>query len=314
MIAEGWLVVYMDDLLISSPNKQIHKERTKRVLQCLKDLVLWPGEITMDPTKLDGIRNWPTPTSVKQVQSFLGFANYYQKFITHYSDIACPLIDLTRKDKTWFWSNSCQNVFNQLKNMFLSEPVLRFPDTSKPFTIATDASKFASGGVLLQTDTNGDWHPCSYIPQSFTPAEQNYDIYDQELLAIIRGLKTWRHYLHSSPFPVQVFTDHKNLTYFKEARKLNRRQAHWLLDLVDFNLQLIHLPGKELTVPDALSCRPDLSPDSDSDNEDVTLLPPSLFINLIDTVLSDKISTSSEKDPLVLKSLQALGDEVPSQF
>ena len=134
-------------------------------------LVLQAGEIAMDLTKLNGIKNWPVPTSVKQVQSFLGFANYYRNFITHYSNVARPLINLTKKDKTWFWSNSCQNAFNQLKNMFLSEPILHFPDTSKPFTIATDASKFASGGVLLQTDANGDWHPCSYISQSFTPAE-----------------------------------------------------------------------------------------------------------------------------------------------
>jgi hypothetical protein len=122
-------------------------------------LVLRAGEIAMDPTKLDGIKNWPTPTTVKEVRSFLGFANFYRKFINNYSDIARPLIDMTKKDKTWNWSGSCQNAFNRLKNIFLSEPVLRLPDPSKPFAIATDASKFATGGVLLQTDSNGEWHP-----------------------------------------------------------------------------------------------------------------------------------------------------------
>ena len=98
-------------------------------------------------------------------------------------------------------------------------------------------------------DANGDWHPCSYLSQSFSPAERNYDIYDQELLAIICALKTWRHYLHGSPFPIQVFTDHKNLTFFRSPQQLNHRQACWLLDLADFDLQLTHVPGSHLAGP-----------------------------------------------------------------
>ena len=103
--------------------------------------------------------------------------------------------------------------------------VLHLPDTSRPFAIATDASKYASGGVLLQTNSNGEWHLCSYLSQSFAAAEWNYDIYDRELLAIIHALKIWHHYLQGSSSSVQVFTDHKNLTFFKQAQKLNRRQA-----------------------------------------------------------------------------------------
>ena len=102
----------------------------------------------MDPTKLDGIRNWPTPAKVKDVRSFLGFTNFYRKFIGDYSNIAHPLLDLTKKNTSWNWNNSCQNAFNRLKNCFLTKPILHLPDTSKPFAIATDASKYASGGVL----------------------------------------------------------------------------------------------------------------------------------------------------------------------
>ena len=252
MIAEGWLVVYMDDLLISSPDHNLDTEHTKRVLQRLKELdlhlkikkckfgvshidylgmILSPGHIEMDPTKLDGIRNWPTLTKVKDVRSFFGFINFYRKFIGDYSNIARPLLNLTKKDTLWNWKNSCQNAFNRLKNCFLTKPILHLPDTSKPFAIATDASKYASGGVLLQADSNGEWHPCSYLSQSFGAAERNYDIYNRELLAIICGLKIWCHYLQGSSSPVQVFTDHKNLTFFKQAQKLNRRQAQWMLDL-----------------------------------------------------------------------------------
>ena len=235
MIAEGWLVIYMDDLLIFSPDATTHEERTKRVLQRMTDLdlhlklekckfaadeveylgmIVKPGQLAMDPVKLDGIAKWPTPAKVKDVRSFLSFANFYRRFIPDYSNVARPLIDLTKKNLQWNWTTACQNSFDSLKFLFLSKPVLHLPDLSAPFAIATDASKFASGGILLQTDSNGDWHPCSYLSQSFSQAERNYDIYDRELLAVIRALKSFRHYLHGSPFPIQVFTDHKNLTYF----------------------------------------------------------------------------------------------------
>ena len=111
------------------------------------------------------------------------------------------------------------------------------------------------------------------------PRRKNYDIYNRELLAVIRGLKTWKHYLWGSPFPVKVFTDHKNLLYFKEPHKLNRRQAGWMLDISDYDLKLIHVPGRELAGLDALPRRPNLIPKEDNDNKQITLLPKSLFVN-----------------------------------
>ena len=274
MIAKGWLVIYMDNLLIFSPDAALHEERTKHILQHMTELnlhlklekckfatdeveylgmIVKPGRLAMDPVKLDGIASWPTPTKVKDVRSFLGFANFYRRFIPDYSNVACPLIDLTKKNLVWNWSPLCQLSFESLKCLFLSKPVLHLPNLSAPFAVATDASKYASGAILLQTDPNGDWHPCSYLSQLFSPAEQNYNIYDHELLVVIRALKSWRHYLHSSPFPVQVFTDHKNLTYFRQPQALNCRQARWLVDLANFDLRMIHVPGKLLAGPDTLS-------------------------------------------------------------
>ena len=242
MIVEGWLVIYMDNLLIFSPDEQIHTERTKRVLQCMMDLdlhlklekctftatkvkylgmIIHPGQLAMDPVKLDGIAKWPTPTKVKDIQSFLSFTNFYCHFIPNYSNVACPLIDLTKKNIPWLWTMTHDTAFSQLKSLFLFKLILHLPNPSQPFALTADASKYASSALLLQTDSNGDWHPCSYLSQSFSPAECNYDIYDHELLAIIRALKTWQHYLHGSPFPVQVFTDHKNLTFFRSPQHLN---------------------------------------------------------------------------------------------
>ena len=153
-------------------------------------MIVKPGQLAMDPIKLDGIASWPTPEKVKDVRSFLGFANFYRCFIPDYSNVARPLIDLTKKNLPWNWSPACQLSFDMLKSLFLSKPVLHLPDPAAPFAIATDASKYASGAILLQTDSNGEWHPCSYLSQSFSPAERNYDIYDRELLAVIRALKS----------------------------------------------------------------------------------------------------------------------------
>ena len=277
-------------------------------------MIVRPGELAMDPVKLDGIAKWPTPTKVKDVRSFLGFANFYRRFIPNYSTVARPLIDLTKKNLPWQWTEVQNTAFTTLKRLFLSKPTLQLPDPSRPFALTADASKYASGAILLQTDTNGDWHPCSYLSQSFSPAERNYDIYDRELLAIIRALKTWRHYLHGSPFPIQVFTDHKNLTFFRSPQCLNRRQARWLLDLANFDLCLTHVPGSQLAGPDALSRRPDLLPPSDSDNVDVILLPPSLFVRVIDSALSSRIASSSTSDPLVLQALQSMDGSIPPAF
>ena len=225
-----------------------------------------------------------------------------------------PLLDLTKKNLPWNWSPSCQTSFDSLKRLFLSKPVLHLPDLSAPFAVATDASKHASGAILLQTDSNGDWHPCSYLSQSFSPAKRNYDIYNCELLAIIHALKSWHHYLHGSPFPMQVLTNHKNLTYFRQPQALNRHQARWLIDLADSDLKMVHVPGKLLAGPDALSRRPDLLPTDDSDNTNVTLLPPSLFVNLINTALSHRIKSASTGDPLVLQALQSMHEDIPLPF
>ena len=325
----------MDDLLIFSPYETNHVERTWQILQQMTELdlhlklekctfaaqeveylgmIVQPNQLAMDPVKLNGIAKWPTPTKVKNIRSFLGFTNFYCRFIPNYSNIACPLIDLTKKNLPWTWASAQEMAFSSLKILFLSWPILHLPNPAAPFALTTDASKHASGTILLQTNKNGDWHPCSYLLQSFSPAEWNYNIYDQELLAVIRALKTWQHYLHGSPFPVQVFIDHKNLTFFHSPQSLNWRQAHWLLDLTDFNLKLIHIPGRQLATLDALSHQPDHLPPSSINNEDVTLLPPSLFVHVIDAALLSKISSSSSNDPLVLQALQSIDGSIPPAF
>jgi len=229
-INEGWLLIYMDDILIFTNDHSKMEEYMKRVLQKLHDndlflnlnkyvfdvteveylgLIIKENEIAMEPTKLARIADWPASTAVKQVQSFLRFANFYRRFIGKFADISLPLTALTKKDLTWNWTTECQDTFDTLKRKFQEAPILLMPDNKKPFILETDASKWAPGGVLWQQDINGDWHPCRFISYTFNPTERNYKIYDWELLSIIQGLETWHHYLHRSPSHTVILLDHK---------------------------------------------------------------------------------------------------------
>ncbi|GBE89916.1 Transposon Tf2-6 polyprotein [Sparassis crispa] len=334
MIDEGWIVIYMDDILIFSNDLEEHHVRTRRVLQRLKDndlflkpekcffdvkeveflgMIIRENYIGMDPIKLKGIAEWPEPSTVKGVRSFLGFGNFYRKFIANFSDIAKPLTNLTRTaagSPPFEWTTECQTAFDTLKQRFSTAPVLLLPDKVKPFIVESDASKFATGAVLRQADINGDLHPCAYISQTLNPAEWNYEIYDRELLGIIRALAEWRHYLEGSPHPVEVRSDHKNLTYFRTAQKLNRRQARWSLKLSQFDLHLIHVPGTQMIQSDALSRRNGLD-DSESDNEDRVLLPNALFVRSISPTLFDEIRNHAAKDLIVHEALEAIAHKGP---
>ena len=139
----------------------------------------------------------------------------------------------------------------------------------------TQIPVLSSGAVLSQLDTNGNRHPCTFISKTFSPTERNYEIYDRELLAIIRALEEWRHYIQGSLHTTTLLSDHKNLTYYREARKLSRRQARWSLYLSEFDIKLIHTPGHKMAQSDTLSRRPDFIPIEDNDNEDIVMLPDS---------------------------------------
>jgi hypothetical protein len=161
------------------------------------------------------------PKKVKELQAFLGFANFYHRFIRGFADTARPLFNLTKKDAPWKWDSDQDSAFSELKARVISAPVLMFPADDSPYWVETDASGFASGAVLLQKGTDNEWHPVSFISKSFLPAERNYDTWDRELLSIVRALAEWRHYLLGSPHKVEIITDHDNLKYYLNPANLN---------------------------------------------------------------------------------------------
>jgi len=226
----------------------------------------------MDPVKVAGVCKWPVPENRTDVQAFVGFVNFYRRFVQDFSTIARPLFDLTRSDQAWNWGTKEQEAFERFKMAVTTVPILVSPQDSEPFRIEADSSDFASGAVLSQQLPGEDkWHPVAFYSKSLSPVERNYEIHDKEMLAIIRTLEEWRHFLEGARHPVEIWTDHKNLEYFMTAKKLNHHQAHWSLYLARFDFKLVHRPGRSMGKPDALLWRPDHGRGT-SDNEDIVLL------------------------------------------
>ena len=187
--------------------------------------------------EVGAIKKWKPPTSVKGIQLFTRFVNFYRKFILDFSNIVAPLNLLTRKGELWVWTQLQQCAFEHLKHIFFSAPVLQIPDVTHPFSIITDASLLAAEAVLMQVDENSDLHSCTYFSHTFSSVQHNYDIYDCELLVVILALEEWHQYLQGTTHPIIIITDHKNLSYVKDPQKLSRRQARWSLFFQDFDLQ-----------------------------------------------------------------------------
>jgi len=235
-------------------------------------LVISENKVAMDPVKVAGVHEWPVPENQTDVQAFIGFVNFYRRFIQDFSTIARPLFNLTRSNQAWNWGAKEQEAFERLKMAVTTAPTLASPQDLEPFRIEADSSDFTSGAVLSQQLPGEEkWHPVAFYSKSLSPVERNYEIHDKEMLAIIRALEEWRHFLEGAHHPVEIWTDHKNLEYFMMAKKLNHRQARWSLYLARFDFKLVHCLGRSMEKPNALSWRPDHDKGT-SDNEDVVLL------------------------------------------
>ena len=168
-------------------------------------------------------------------------------------------------------------AFDNLWDKIVSALILTLPDNSRPYRVEADSSDFATGAVLSQQCTeDGKWHPIAFLSKSLSPVERNYEIHDKEMLAIVRALEEWRHFLEGAEYQFKIWMDHKNLEYFMAAKKLNRRQARWSLLLARFDFILHHRPGKTMGKSDALSWRADHRTRTE-DNQNITLLTPDLF-------------------------------------
>lgn len=252
---------YLDDIIIFSPDLDTHVKHVRTVLTLLIKNGLYVKlekcefhtsettflgftvsrhGLTMDKDKLKSILDWPIPKNLKELQSFLGLGNYYRKFIKNFQEIIEPLRKLLKKNAEFLWDDNANNAFNKLKNAFLSNEVLIFPDAEKVFIVETDASDFDVGCILSQISSKDNLsHPVAFYSRSMNKAEVNYTIYDKELLAIITAFDVWRHHFKGAKYPVQILTDHRNLLYMKKPQHLNQRQIRWSLFLSKFDFRIL---------------------------------------------------------------------------
>jgi transposase InsO family protein len=267
---------YLDDILIYSRTREEHVEHLRLVLQALREaglyakpskceffvketkflgLIVGRHGIRMDPAKVETVVNWKTPSCLTDVQAFLGFGNFYRRFICNYSKVVAPLTHLTKKGVPFAWGPECESAFRRLKEAFTTAPILAPFDWTKEIILETDASDYVSAGILSQYDDEGCLRPVAYFSKKHSATECNYEIYDKELMAIVRCFEEWRPELEGASSPIKVISDHKNLEYFTTTKLLNRRQARWSEFLSRFNFHITYRPGKQGAKPDSLTRR-----------------------------------------------------------
>ncbi|KAM0724355.1 Retrovirus-related Pol polyprotein from transposon 17.6 [Formica fusca] len=264
-------LVYLDDIVIYGASLEDHNKRLKEVLQRLREnnLKLQPDKceflrkeviylghiisengISPDPSKLTAIKEFPTPKKVKDIQSFIGLAGYYRKFIEDFSKIAKPLTKLTKKTEKFEWTMEQQNAFEILKERLMTAPVLMYPDFNQEFIVTTDASDYAIGAVLSQGKVGND-RPIAYASRVLSRAEQNYNTTEKELLAIVWAVKHFRPYVYGTKF--KIVTDHKPLIWLFNVNDPGSRLIRWRLKLEEYDYEIIHKAGRANANADALS-------------------------------------------------------------
>ena len=275
---EGMVVVaYIDNIFIATKGSLAkHHRQVSKVFQLLMDnhmcieidkcifdstgtpilgfLVSGSG-LRMDPEKARATTDWPRPTSRKEVQQMLGLWNFCGRFIHNFLAVVSPITVLLRQDTEFEWGEAQEATFLELTILFTSgqTPILKHYDPDRPALVETDASDFAIAGILSQKFEDGKIHPVRFVSRKLNPAQLNHDVYDKEMLAVVSSLQKNRHYLLEAIHKTTIYSDNQNLTYFKSAILLNRRQARWSEELKQYNLQLLYRKGTANAKADILS-------------------------------------------------------------
>lgn len=271
------IFVYLDDIVLYSSSLTEHAIKFEKLATRLRqaNLKLQPDkcellrkEVTYlghiigengvrpDPKKIEAVQNFPVPKNAKNVKQFLGLAGYYRRFIKGFSKIAKPLTNLLKKDSDFKWEDKEQESFNTLRDALCEEPILQYPDFTKPFLLTTDASGTAIGAILSQGQIGKD-QPISYASRVLNDAEKNYSTIEKELLAIVYAVQHFRPYLYGKKF--KLVTDHKPLTWLHKLKDPTSRLARWRIKLAEYDYEVIYKPGKINANADALSRNPTTS-------------------------------------------------------
>ncbi|GJX83469.1 putative reverse transcriptase domain-containing protein [Tanacetum coccineum] len=246
---DKFVIVFIDDILIYSKNKEEHEEHLKLILELLKKEELYAKfskcefwipkvqflghvidskGIHVDPAKIESIKDWASPKNPTEIRQFLGLAGYYRRFIEGFSKIAKSMTKLTQKNVKFDWGEKEETAFQLIKQKLCSAPILALPKGSENFIVYCDASHKGLGAVLMQNEK-----VIAYASRQLKIHEKNYTTHDLELGAVVFALKMWRHYLYGTK--CTVFTDHKSLQHILDQKELNMRQRRWLELLSDYD-------------------------------------------------------------------------------
>jgi hypothetical protein len=333
-IGRGGTAAYMDDILNASKSKSLNIEKDKRVLRILKEakIPLQPLKckfnqkevdflgvkvngkgFKMQEKKIKAIQDWGRPGNPSEILSFTGFANFYRRFIPNFSKLCVPLYALTKKDAPWAWEKEQEEAFNRLKEQFAEGKVLAHPDHSLPWELKVDVSLWAVGAVLSQKHGNVN-KPVGFFSKALSLAERKYDPGDREMLAIVKGLEHFKFFIMDSKWPIEVWTDHKNILAWVNKSSYRDRHWRWLDRLMCFDYKMNWLPGKKNSQADFLSRRADLKPEGeilldktaiDNFREKI------LAINPVDSdqVIQLKIKVAIRQDPALRKIVAHLEEK-----
>lgn len=262
-----FVLVFFDDILIYSRSYEEHLDHVRQVLDLLQahqwklklskcafaqrsisylGHIITSEGVATDPEKVTVVSNWPSPTSVREVRSFLGLAGYYRKFVRHFGLIAKPLITLLRKNTIFQWTKEHESSFQTLKQALISAPVLALPNFSKPFCIETDAIAVGIGAVLTQ-----DGHPLAYISRALGPKSKGLSMYEKEYMAFLMAIQQWRQYLQFAEFT--IYTDQQSLVQLTDQRLHTPWQQKLFTKLLVLQYRVLYKPGSSNRAADALS-------------------------------------------------------------
>ncbi|GFW96457.1 retrovirus-related Pol polyprotein from transposon opus [Trichonephila clavipes] len=265
-----FVLVYMDDVIITSPSFKDHLDHLNQVFTLLRDagltlnkekchfardklqylgLIISKEGIETDSNKIIAITEMRPPKNNREVSKFLGMTGWYQKFISRYADICDPLYQLKKNGAKFNWSGEAQDSFDQIKRTLTEAPILKLPNFSEQFNLFTDASGVGIGAVLQQNQK-----PIAFASRTLNKAERNYTVTERECLAVIWALNKFKTYF--GPLPVKVITDHAALTKLTNGKNLSSRMIRWALKLSEFNIEWEHRPGVQNVVADLLSRNP----------------------------------------------------------
>ena len=287
-------MTYLDDIIIFSQDELQHLEHLEIVFSHLQEAglkmkcskcdffkseihylghLISPEGISLLPNKLDSIKHMPVPNSAKEIKQFLGLTGYYRKFVPRFADISRPLTTLMKKDVKFEWTSACQKSFELLKEALCGEPVLKYAETSKPYTLYTDASKFGWAGVLTQPhmtiidgkSTTTD-HPVTFVSGLFRGSQLNWAALMKEAFAIYMSVKKLSFYLTDAQ--ILLRSDHKPLEKFLLKNTLNSKVNNWAMELEAFNIQFDYIKGSNNILVDTLSRLIAIDPDTPTTPEE----------------------------------------------